>query len=277
VSKTVVPVAVLIPARDYGQYIREALESLAAQTVLPAEVLVIDDGSIDDSPQRIAEAIDALPDLPLRVVRHERPRGFVASLIEGTALTNAELIAHVDADDRVLPRYLESLVEALDAHPNAGYAYPRVRLFGSETGVVLSGPFNAARLVYDGNYIPHIGIIRRSAYEATRGYRDLPSRADWDLWLSFLAAGFGGVFVDEVLYEWRRHDASMTLSEPVRSFARARVQLGHPRLLGRYLVPGLPHLVRSVWRRLRLRLPFGDPPYGRTSSCWVERESVPSH
>jgi glycosyltransferase involved in cell wall biosynthesis len=271
-SKAVVPVAVLIPARDYGQYIREALDSLAAQTVLPADVLVIDDGSVDDTPARLADAIEALPDLRLRVVRHDHPRGFVASLVEGTALTDAPLIAHVDADDRVLPRYLESLVEALETHPDAGYAYPRVRLFGGETGVVLSGPFNAARLVYDGNYIPHIGIVRRTAYEATRGYRDLPSRADWDLWLSFLAAGFGGVFVDEVLYEWRRHQASMTLSEPVRSFARARVQLGHPGLLVRYLLPGIPHLVRSAWRRVRIRIPIGNPPYGRTASCWIEMD-----
>ena len=143
-------------------------------------------------------------------------------------------------------------------------------MFGAETGVVLSGPFNPSRLVYDGNYLTHIGIMRRSAYESSRGYRDIPSRADWDLWLSFLEAGHVSLFVDEVLYEWRRHPVSMTMREPVRGFARLRVQLGHPRLLMRYLLPGLPHLWRSIWRRIRIRIPFGEPGYARTPSSWIE-------
>jgi glycosyltransferase involved in cell wall biosynthesis len=265
-----VPVAVLIPTRDYGQFIAEALESIARQTVLPDEVVVIDDGSADDTQHVLGGFLEANPALPLRVIHHKSPIGFVKSLAEGTALTSAPLIAHIDADDRVLPTYLERLVQALAEQPTAGYAYPRVRLFGDEQGVVLSGPFNPARLVYDGNYIPHIGIIRRDAYDATRGYRDLASRADWDLWLTFLESGFHGLFVDEILYEWRRHDTSMTLTEPSRAFARARVQLGHPKLLARYFLPGLPHLARSTWRRLRIRLPLGDAPYSRTPSCWIE-------
>jgi glycosyltransferase involved in cell wall biosynthesis len=269
-AKRTVPVAVLIPARNYGAYLSEALRSLADQTVDPVEVLVIDDASVDDTPEVLAAAASSFPDLPLRVIRHETPRGFVASLIEGTRATTAPYIAHVDADDRVRPRYLEALVDALENHPEAGYAYPRVELFGTESGVMLSAPFNAARLVYDGNYIPHTGILRRSAYEATRGYRDLPSRADWDLWLAFLEVGYGGLFVDEVLYEWRRHPVSMTMSEPSRAFARARVQLGHPGLLVRYFLPGMPHLAITVWRRIRTRIPVGNPPFARTASCWLE-------
>jgi glycosyltransferase involved in cell wall biosynthesis len=269
-SRPVLPVAVLIPTRDYGQYLEEALRSLAAQTALPSEVLVIDDGSTDDTPTVLDGLLAELPELPIRVHRHDQSLGFVNALIEGTNLTNAPYIAHVDADDRVSPRYLESLVDALDACPDAAYAYPRVRLFGAETGIVLSGPFNAARLVYDGNYLPHIGVMRRSAYEASRGYRDIPSRADWDLWLTFLEAGHSSVFVDEVLYEWRRHPASMTMREPVRSIARLRVQLGHPRLLVRFFLPGLPHLARAIWRRIRIRIPIGTPPYSRTPSVWTE-------
>lgn len=272
-SRRTLPVVVLIPARNYGEYIEEALRSLATQTALPAEVLVIDDGSTDDTPAVLDRLIRELPDLSIRVKRHDKSIGFVNSLVEGTQLTDAPYIAHVDADDRVLPQYLERLVDALEANPDVAYVYPRMRLFGAETGVVLSGPFNPARLVYDGNYLTHIGIIRRTAYESSRGYRDIPSRADWDLWLSFLEAGHVSLFVDEVLYEWRRHSASMTMSEPVRAFARLRVQLGHPRLLLRYFLPGLPHLARSIWRRVRLRIPFGTPRYARSASTWLE---VPS-
>jgi glycosyltransferase involved in cell wall biosynthesis len=270
-SDVIAPVAVLIPARNYGEFREEALLSLRAQTVRPSEIWIIDDGSTDDTPAVIDRLTRELSELPIRSIRHPTPNGFVPSLVEGIAVSEAPLIAHVDADDRVLPRYIERLWRALEDHPDAAYAYPRMRLFGDETGVFLSGPFDAARLVYEGNYIPHIGIMRRASYLHSRGYRELETHVDWDLWLTLLEDGGRGVFVDEVLYEWRRHSSSMTMRPQLtRLSTRGRVLTGHPRLLLRYLLPGVPHLWRSLWRRVRVRIPLGASPYARTASCWIE-------
>lgn len=270
-TRAVVPVAVLVPCHNYGQYLTEAIQSIAEQTIAPAELVVIDDGSTDETPEVLSRLMREFPQLPWKVVRHEQAIGFVPTLREGIAISEAPLIAHVDADDRVMPRYLESLCAALDAHAEAGYAYPRMRLFGNESGVYLSGPFNPARLVYEGNYIPHIGIMRRSAYERTRGYRDLVTHIDWDLWLSFLNADIPGMFVDEVLYEWRRHGGSMTLQPTrVRLGARVRVLTGHSRLVGRYLLPGLPYVLKAIWRQLMVKARLRANKYPRTDSCWLE-------
>lgn len=271
-------VTVIVPCFNYGQWLWEALLSLVQQTRSPGHIVVVDDGSADDT----AEVADRFAaefggDINIRVIRHSRNRGFVAALETGIAAAETPLIAHIDADDRVLPRYVELLAAALDEHPKAGFAYPLMRLFGDEAGVFFSGPFSPGRLVYDGNFIPHIAMFRRTAFLATRGYRDLPTHIDWDLWLSFLEVDQPGVLVDQVLYEWRRHASSMT-HQPTSQRLRVRLDVlwHHQRLLVRYIVPGVPWLVRSVVRRVRVRLPHAERlDYARTLSCWVsaDRES----
>jgi glycosyltransferase involved in cell wall biosynthesis len=269
-------VTVVVPCFNYGDWLWEALLSLVGQTCAPGHIVVVDDGSTDDT-AAVADrfAVEFGASLDIRVIRHPQNLGFVTALETGFAASDTALIAHIDADDRVLPRYIELLAAALDAHPAAGFAYPLMRLFGDEEGIFYSGPFEPGRLVYDGNFIPHIAMFRRQAFLATRGYRNLPTHVDWDLWLSFLEAGHPGVLVEEVLYEWRRHAGSMT-HQPTRQRLRVRLNVlwNHRGLLLRHAVPGIPWFVRSLVRRLRVRLPHAERlGYARTASCWIDRRT----
>ena len=269
-------VTIVVPCHNYGQWLGQALASLTTQTQSPGHVVVVDDGSVDDTAD-IAAAFAADPShgIDVTVIRHEHNRGFIAALETGLAACDTPYVAHIDADDVVSPRYVEALAEALDAHPEAGFAYPWMRLFGDEEGLFFSGPFDPARLVYDGSYIPHIAMFRMAAFRATPGYRRLPTHVDWDLWLSFVGAGWPGVLVDEVLYEWRRHGASMT-HRPTAQRLRTRLDVmwHHRRLLVRHAATGWLWLGRSLVRRVRVRLPGSEKlPYARTASCWVMPET----
>jgi glycosyltransferase involved in cell wall biosynthesis len=268
-------IAVVIPTYNYGNYLAECLESLAAQTLEPAEVIVVDDGSTDDTREVFAAAKARLsPASSAWRLITQSHSGFAHSLTRGIAQTTADFVVHIDADDRILPDYLRRLGQALDADPSIAFAYPRMRLFGAEQGTFMTFPFNAGRLVWDTNFIPHIAMIRRSALWQTRGYRNLATHVDWDLWLSFLDAGHRGVLVDEVLYEWRRHPASMTM-QPHRDRRRIRFQLLklHKKAVVRHAASAPYWLTVATWRRLRSRLP-GNPRYVRGPSCWID-QAVP--
>jgi glycosyltransferase involved in cell wall biosynthesis len=259
------PVAIVVTTHDYGAYLEACLRSLAAQTRRPDEVLVVDDASTDDTPAVLDRVLPSLG-LPVRVVRQDTRRGFVTSLNEGIRATTAPYVAHVDADDTCAPRYVDALADALDAHPAAGYAYPRMRLVGAESGLYATYPFDPARLLWAGNYIPNVGLLRRAAFDATPGYRELPTHVDWDLWLAFLEAGWPGVLVDEVLYDWHRHPGAMTYQpSPVRLRARLDILWAHRALWPRYGGGALPWTYRAVRRRFR------PDPDGlvRTASGWV--------
>lgn len=266
------PVAVVLPCYNYGRYAAESLRSLAAQTVVPTEVLVVDDGSTDDSGAVLDALADELRDrLPITVV-HQSNRGIVRTLNEGLAATSAPYVLFVSPDDRTLPQLVEKLSQALDRSPAAGYAYPKMQLFGDEEGVYLTFPFSPGRLIFDHNYVPGASMVRREAFESVGGFRELAAFEDWDLWLSFLDKGWKGVLVPEVLYEWRRH-ATARSHQSVSSKMRLRLAIlrGHPRSLVRYGLWAVPVTVSSLWRRLRIRLPLRPPSgYARSTSAWIE-------
>jgi glycosyltransferase involved in cell wall biosynthesis len=268
------PVAVVMPCHNYGQWVEEAIRSVQAQTLPPAELLVIDDGSTDDSAQILDRlAAELSPALPLRVI-HQPNAGLVATLNRAVRETTSPYVAFASADDVLLPTFLEHLVAALDDDAAAGFAYCKMELFGDETGVHLTYPFSAGRLIFDINYVAGASAVRRAAFDAAGGFRDLPGHEDWDLWLGFVAAGWRGRLVDEVLYRWRRHPTARNHAKMSdKALLRVRILLTRPRLLIRYSYLAIPWTLRGLWRRIRLRVPLpGRPAPVRGRSCWLEAD-----
>ena len=106
------PVTVVIPAYDRAELLPRALASVAAQTAAPAEILVIDDGSADDT-AAVAERLGA------RVLRHERNRGVSAARNTALDAAGGEWVAFLDTDDEWLPFHLERLWPRRDGHAAA--------------------------------------------------------------------------------------------------------------------------------------------------------------
>lgn len=240
---------VVVPCRNAAAFLPDLLDSLQNQTMPPYEILVIDDGSTDSS-AAVAEAWAQAHRLPVRVVR-QPPLGVAAALNRGVAEASTDLVARADADDVVHPRWLELLACALQRDPAAGYAYPAMRMFGQATGRYYSRPFDAASLVFEGNFVCCGALMRREAYHLGGGTSELPAWEDWDLWLKFLTAGYHGTYVDEELYLWRRHGRTRNqLKWWQRRQLRARIWWRHRDLLVRYRAGA----ITSVARRARHRV-----------------------
>src|SRR4030095_14770957 len=108
-------VSVVLAVRDGAPWVGDAVRSVLAQTLSDLELIVIDDGSTDDTPQTLASFVDSR----LRVARPPR-MGLTRSLNEGVSLTQAPLIARLDADDVATSDRLARQVAFLDAHPEVG-------------------------------------------------------------------------------------------------------------------------------------------------------------
>ena len=264
-------VALIVPCHDYGRYVEELLLSIAGQTFRPAEVVVIDDGSTDGSPEVVGRLRDQLAGvLDLRLVCQPH-LGLAEAVRRGMSETASPLVAIVGADDRLTPRYVEVLSAALAADPAAGFAYPRMRMFGDEEGVVATYPFDVDRLLFDHNYVPGVAMMRRVAYLAAGGLSDLPVHEDWDLILALAERGWPGVLVPEVLYEWRRHPLARNHADLTRRLtARVRILARHWRLVARRAHMALPWTGYAVLRRVAARSPRRSVRARRSTSAWVE-------
>lgn len=156
-------VTVLMPAYNAGQYLREAVDSVLMQDFQDFELLVIDDGSTDDSDAVLA----AVADPRLRVVRQGNT-GLVGALNRGLAEARGRFLARMDADDRMGAGRLSAQVQALAADPSIVSCGTDYELFGAMSGRVRMPRTDAAcrqRLLLGSCHCGASVMIRRSILE----------------------------------------------------------------------------------------------------------------
>jgi glycosyltransferase involved in cell wall biosynthesis len=201
---------------NYGEYLREAVDSLLGQDGGAPHVIVVDDGSTDPATH---EAIAALPP-PVEVVRQANA-GLAAARNAGFARSSTPFVLFLDADDRLAPGALAAMREGLERHPEASFAYGYQRFFGDWNAVLRFPPYDPLRLL-DRHLIGPTTLARREVFEDTGGFDpEFGTLEDWEMWLHALAHGHRGVRVDAVTHEYRRHGQTM-VDDARRSYRRSR-------------------------------------------------------
>ena len=212
-------VSVIIPCYNLGQYLDEAVGSVMAQTFADYEVLIVDDGSTDESTRLV---LSNYQKARTRVLRTENG-GLSAAKNFGLANTTGRYVCMFDADDRLETTFLEKSVAVLDAEPDVAFVSHWVRTFGDESGDWTPTDCSFPALL-DMNTVNGAALVRRSALEAAGGFDETMRDGceDWDIWISLVERGLHGKILPEVLFHYRRRPQSMS-----------RVMLsgvGHPHL-----------------------------------------------
>jgi glycosyltransferase involved in cell wall biosynthesis len=218
-------VSVVLPVRDGERFVREAIDSVLAQTLGDFELIVVDDGSADGT----WLVLDGLSDPRVRVLR--RPReGLVPALRAGVAETQAEYVARMDADDVSEPERLQREVELLERRPRVGMVATWTTVIDEDgqelRRVVLpSEHVDLARRLLLRNPFQHGAVLlRRAALEDAGGYRpDYGANEDYDLWRR-LARSWELACIPEALYRYRVHSAAVTRTDPCRELERERLR-----------------------------------------------------
>lgn len=204
-------VSTVIPVYNRPAMLRQAVDSVLAQTHRPVEILISDDGSTDDTPQLAQQLVRDHPDI-VRYVRNSN-RGPGPAREAGRQLARGEFIQYLDSDDRLLPDKFAHQVAALRMHPDCGIAYGITRLIDAR-GEVLKSPFKwtgQARdylfpgLLVDRWWCTHTPLYRRSVTDAIGPWSDLRYSQDWDYDARAGAMGVRLAWCDAVVSEHRHH------------------------------------------------------------------------
>ena len=198
-------ISVVIPCFNLGDYVRPAVDSVRTQTRPPEELVIVDDGSDDAA---TIEMLATLEREGVSVLRQDNA-GASAARNAGIASTSGGFVLCLDADDMLLPGFLESTAAALEHEPAAGIAATGVEFFGEVVGTWQPQPHSVEAMLAR-NCIPSASMFRRECWEEAGGYRDIPGAQDWDLWLAILAQGWRWTVVPEVLYRYRRRKGSIS-------------------------------------------------------------------
>ena len=277
-------VTVVIPTQGRWALLRRTLGGALRQRGVELEVVIVDDGSSDETAERLAE----LGDSRVRPLRHEVSRHVAAARNAGIAAASGEWIAFLDDDDLWAPDKLRAQLAATAAQ-QADFAWCSGLVVDASCSVLETwparGPDEILRLLLRGNWMPAgaSNVVARTDLVRELGAFDEELRhfADWDLWIRLAAAGRGAA-CPEALVAYVRHQRNMILTDP-RGVVRELYALAakHRAAAGLYGVPAdrvLPDEAGVFrWlgasqarsgRRARaaayyLRAALGRSPYGR--------------
>jgi Glycosyl transferase family 2 len=161
-------VSVVIPLYNKGKYIERALNSVIAQTHPPLEIIVVDDGSTDDGPERVLKFND-----PKTILLRQDNKGPGAARNAGLAIAKGKYIAFLDADDEWYPSFIRTGISFLEDDRNGvtvvstGYfQYPAMRL-NSEGLSDLNGVYEVTPGI-DINLISDLEVFTHSCFTITR-------------------------------------------------------------------------------------------------------------
>ena len=205
-------ISVVIPAYNAAAFVSKAIESALAQTLRPLEIIVVDDGSTDDTAAVASH-------YPVRVIR--RPNGGPGTARNyAAARASGEWLAFLDADDLWLPEKLAKQANFARAE-RVGIIHCRDRSHWSAAPDV---ELTFETIWRKNPIVLSTSLVRRVAFEAVGGFsedRTLDPVADYNLWLRIVSAGWAIATCPEALYQYC--PAPGNLSSQTERFARAEL------------------------------------------------------
>lgn len=204
-SERVPSVSIVVPCYNGGRFVDDLLACLDAQTYRDFELIIVDDGSTDDTPAKLATL-----DPNIRTIR--QPNGGPgAARNTGFRYARGDMIFVMDCDDTIEPTYIEKVVGALEnAGPEVAFAFSHERKIGHRVQINRCY-FKLFDQLFV-NRVPCCMVVRRAAWEAVGGF-DAGMRdgyEDWEFTIALGRAGYRAVVVPEILFNYRtREDGLM--------------------------------------------------------------------
>jgi len=238
-----VTVSVVIPCFNYGRFLSQAVDSVLAQTLAPQELVIVNDGSTDDTlaiAQSYADQHDHIR--VLDITNRDMPNALNAGLI---ALSPVDRVAILDADNWLELNYLaatcshdaDAVVAAIRKHP------------GPDTATLPGVLDPSAQQLWEWCWTNSCAVFRYDALAEVGGFHGLMSGDyDWDVWIDFALHGFSVAYCDTTYCHYRIHPDSYTQTQGQRRQYGHRIEMWRHHRLGEregfeWIQPEYPSLV----------------------------------
>jgi teichuronic acid biosynthesis glycosyltransferase TuaG len=226
-------ISIIMPAYNAAQFMAESIRSVIDQTYTNWELIIINDGSTDDT-EAIANK-QVLVDRRIRLINQTNKK-LSGARNAGIKAATGEWLAFLDSDDLWVPDKLTKQIETISVQLGVGVIFSDGYIFNNDD-ITNNLPYNTAygffsgadmyKLLYQGNYIPVLSVLVKKEYLDLIGLQDenLIACQDWDYWLRLAANDVGFYGMQEKLFYYRRHNQNMSNDNYLILFEKACVFL----------------------------------------------------
>jgi glycosyltransferase involved in cell wall biosynthesis len=195
-------ISVISACYNQGKFIGDMLESVLQQTLQDFEVIIVNDGSTDDT----SEILRKIKNDKVRVF-HTANNGPAAARNLAIENANADIIMNLDADDMISPVLLQRAYNVFSSEPNVGIVYCDAECFGAKTGKFEIGEYTLENMLCD-NRINSQAFFRKEDWSYVGGYSGelIYNLEDWDFYLSIIELGRSVHRIPEQLAYYRTYN-----------------------------------------------------------------------
>lgn len=213
-------VSVVIPSYNYADYVEEAVESVLSQTYDSIELIIINDGSTDNT----ADVIERFASRA--TIINQENKGIIATRNLGVSLAKGKYIIQLDADDYLDKKYIEKCVRV--AEKGADIVYTQVRHFGRVEFDSKYIEYDLEKLKHD-NYIHATSLVRKDILgrEPYDVYLDKLGYEDWDVFLDLCLDGARAELINESLLNYRKHADRQSRADSFEGFFKETLVRHH--------------------------------------------------
>lgn len=202
-------VSVVIPCYNYGRYLTDAVESVVNQTYQDFEIIIVNDGSTDNTKLVAESLIESYKNYNIVLLNQTNSGQPAITRNHGIAESKGKYILCLDADDKIAPTMIEECVKVLENDASVAIAYTDRMDFDGIDKVVQAGDYNFEKLKYE-NHISYCALYRREVWEQVGGYRtNVKGCEDWDFWVAAGIKSYFGKKIPKPLFQYRRHDTGV--------------------------------------------------------------------
>jgi glycosyltransferase involved in cell wall biosynthesis len=214
-------ISVVIPTFNRAHILDSVVSSIVNQSIIPSEVIIVDDGSTDSTKEVVKDLIAKNSKFNIRYVSQENQGGNVARN-RGIDEAKGEFIAFLDSDDTWDKEKLEKQLAVFQNHENVGAVYCGLRHVDLDKGTVIhepkrsypSGNLGSSLLIRDVTAPTSCYMVKRRIFEKVGGFDILlKARQDWEMWIRIAQKYEIGV-VPEALVNYGEHTGTRTASNP---------------------------------------------------------------
>jgi glycosyltransferase involved in cell wall biosynthesis len=225
-------VSVIIPCYNQAEYLAEAVESVIHQTYTNWEILIINDGSKDNTSDVARKLIERYITARISIIEKVRNEGLARARNTGIENSGGKYLLPLDADDKIHTTFLEKTVALLENNPDISIVYTDLLQFGEASEIVRASEYDFQLLKFN-NQLNYCSLFRKEAWTTVGGYNPnmVVGYEDWDFWISCGAKGFYAKRIPESLFLYRVKKSSMfTNALKFHEKLRAGIILNHPNL-----------------------------------------------
>lgn len=199
-------VSIIVPCYNHGRFLEATVQSVLDSSYKDIEVIIVDDGSTDDSAERSKMLKERFTGVKYIFQKNAGPS---AARNNGIRHARGNYILPLDADDLISPDYISKAVSVLENEPTVKVVYAEAEKFGAINKRWKLKPYSARALAMD-NMIYVSAIYRKTDWERVKGYTEdtMLVREDWEFWIKMLKDGGEVVKLPFVGFYYRIHSAS---------------------------------------------------------------------